>query len=141
MNFYSKNMAARFLIGQTKSLIASNILLKRISFLSHRRCLHMGEYFTRGSLNEIELQTPVPLAGRKYLVSSNSPGFPKHLSGPREDFPVLVKARKGQDASMKLWSLRSRDIIDQAYHRYVRMIIDTLHLWVFLLLKLKGLFI
>ena len=79
----------------------------------------MGEHFSRGSLNEIELQTIVPLAGRKCLVSSNSTGFPKHLSGPKEDFPILVKAKKGQEASMKHWALRCREIIDQAYQRYV----------------------
>ena len=93
--------------------------LNRTSLLKNARWLHMGEYFTRGSLNEIQLQTAVPLAGRKYLVSSNSSGFPKHLSGPKEDFPMLVKARKGQGASMKHWALRCREMIDQAYQRYV----------------------
>ena len=79
----------------------------------------MGEYFTHGSLNEIELQTPVPLAGRKYLASSTSAGFPKYLSGPKDDFPMLVKAKKGRETSMKHWAMRSREIIDQAYQRYV----------------------
>jgi hypothetical protein len=79
----------------------------------------MGEYFSRGCLNEIELQTAVPLAGRKHLVGSNSAGFPKHLSGPKEDFPMLVKAKNGQEASMKHWALRCREIIDQAYQRYL----------------------
>ena len=97
----------------------------------------MGEYFSRGSLSEIELQTVVPLAGRKYLVSSNSSGFPKHLSGPKEDFPMLLKARKGQEASMKDWALRSREIIDQAYQRYAYVVnmselktpLHVLYLW------------
>ncbi|XP_028403527.1 uncharacterized protein LOC114526210 [Dendronephthya gigantea] len=84
------------------------------------RCLHMGEYFTRGRLSEIELQASVPLAGRKYLASSTSPGFPKYLSGPKDDFPKLVKAKKGQETSMKHWALRSREIIDQAYQKYVK---------------------
>ena len=78
----------------------------------------MGEYFTRGRLDEIELQTTVPLAGRKYLAGSMSAGFPKQLSGPKEDFPVLVKAKKGEN-SMKHWALRCKEIIDQAYQRYL----------------------
>ena len=127
-------MAARLLSMHNKSVIASSVLLKRILCLSSARGLHMGEYFARGSVNEIELQTPVPLAGRKHLVSSDSPGFPKHLSGPGKDFPMLVKARNGQEANMKDWSLRSREIIDQAYHRYVYSyiiyhIINCYHLW------------
>ena len=100
------------------SAVASRVMSNRIS----RKFLHIGEYFSRGSLNEIELQTVVPLAGRKYLPSSNSLGFSKHLSGPKEDFPMLLKARKGQEASMKDWALRSREIIDQAYQRYVYIV-------------------
>jgi hypothetical protein len=100
------------------SSVASRVMFNRI----YRKFLHIGEYFSRGSLNEIELQTVVPLAGRKHLVSSDSPGFPKHLSGPKEDFPMLLKARKGQEASMKDWALRSREIIDQAYQRYVYVV-------------------
>lgn len=79
----------------------------------------MGEHFTRGSRNEIELQSSVPIAGRKHLVGSESPGFPKYLSGPKDDFPMLVKAKNGKDVSMKLWASRARVIIDQAYDRYV----------------------
>ena len=100
-------------------MFALRCKLNRASLLKNARWLHMGKYFTRGSLNEIQLQTAVPLAGRKYLASSNSSGFPKHLSGPKEDFPMLVKARKGQEASMKHWALRCREMIDQAYQRYV----------------------
>ena len=114
-------MAARLVSMQNMSTVASSIIFKRIS----SRFLHMGEYFSRGSLNEIELQTAVLLAGRKHLVSSNSPGFPKYLSGPKDDFPMLVKARKGQETSMKHWALRSREIIDQAYQRYVSHVSST----------------
>ena len=111
-------MAARLLKLQSKNMTVSRSISNSTSLLKNTRYLHMGEHFTRGSLHEIELQTKVPLAGRKFLVSSNSPGFPKYLSGPKEDFPTLVKARKGQEADIKHWALRCREIIDQAYQRY-----------------------
>ena len=99
------------------NIVGRSTLLRRAHYLKSARWLHMGEYFTRGSLHEIDLKTAVPLAGRKHLVSSNSSGFPKHLSGPKDDLPVLVKAKKGQEADMKHWALRCREIIDQAYQR------------------------
>ena len=110
-------MAVRLVRMQNVKTVASRVsrvMFNRIS----SKYLHMGEYFSRGRPNEIELQTIVPLAGRKYLASSTSAGFPKHLSGPKEDFPMLVKAKNGQEASMKHWALRCREIIDQAYQRY-----------------------
>ena len=112
-------MTARLLRLQSNSMAVSRITFNRISPLRNTKWLHMGEHFTRGSLREIELKTAVPLAGRQYLVSSNSSGFPKHLSGPKEDFPLLVKAKKGREADMKHWALRCKEIIDQAYQRYV----------------------
>ncbi|XP_028403513.1 uncharacterized protein LOC114526194 [Dendronephthya gigantea] len=111
-------MAARFIPRQNMTRLVPRAVFKRGYLLKSARCLHMGEYFTRGRLSEIELQASVPLAGRKYLASSTSLGFPKYLSGPKDDFPMLVKAKKGQETSMKHWALRSREIIDQAYQRY-----------------------
>ena len=111
-------MAARIFRVANKSILLSRSISNYVYSLKNARSLHMGEYFTRGSLHEIALQTAVPLAGRQYLVSSNSPGFPKYLSGPKEDFPMLVKARNGQEADIKHWALRCREVIDQAYQRY-----------------------
>ena len=106
-------MAFRLVDVQNIKIFASSVMLNRI----HLKFLHMGEHFSQGTLNEMDLQTLVPLAGRKYLASSNSVGFPKHLSGPKEDFPMLIKAKKGQEAGMKHWALRCREVIDQAYER------------------------
>ena len=83
-----------------------------------RRSLHLGEHFTKGSSNEIELRTRVPIAGRKNLPSSNTAGFPKFLSGPRENYPLLVKAVNGQASTVEQWAKRSREVIDEAYREY-----------------------
>ena len=119
-------MTCRFTSIQYNCRMFARAISNRISPVRNARYLHMGEYFIRGSTNEINLQTAVPLAGRKYLVSSDSPEFPKYLSGPKEDFPMLVKVKKGQEASMKQWAARCRNIIDQAYERYVAQMF-TLH--------------
>ena len=84
----------------------------------HRRLLHLGKYFNRGSLSEIELQEPVQLAGRKFLASSGSPDFPKFLSGPREDYPLLVKAKNGKEAGLLEWAKRARQVIDSAFEGF-----------------------
>ena len=115
-------MAARLVYSkQCFKLPVSRVLYCSIPCTQTRnaaRRIHMGEHFSRGLLKEMQLQTPVPLAGRKYLPSSDSPGFPKHLSGPKENFPMLIKAKNGQNATMKQWAMRSREIIDQAYQQY-----------------------
>ena len=83
------------------------------------RHLHLGEHFIRGSSKEIELTSAVRLAGRKYLSGSHVAGFPEFLSGPRrEDFPLLVKAQNGQEATLKHWAKRSREVIEEAYRKY-----------------------
>ena len=89
----------------------------RLSQLNYRG-IHCGEHFTHGSLKEIELQYSVPLAGRKYLPSSDTAGLPKYLSGPRENYPLLIKAVNGQAASLEHWAKRCKEIINQAYSKY-----------------------
>ena len=107
-----------------RAAIFSNLIPKTLKGLRipyhrlARRSLHLGEHFTRGSSNEIELTTRVPIAGRKYLPSSNAAGFPKFLSGPRENYPLLVKAVNGQASTIELWAKRSREVIDEAYREY-----------------------
>ena len=78
------------------------------------RFLHLGEHFVRGSQREIELTVPVNLAGRKYLASSNTLGFPKLLSGPTEDYPLLLKAQNREGATIAQWAKRSKEIIEEA---------------------------
>lgn len=85
---------------------------------TYQRFLYLGEHFARGQRREIELTSPVPLAGRKYLASSDTPGFPRFLSGPRDDYPLFLKVQNGQGASIEQWAERSRDIIDEAYKKY-----------------------
>ena len=84
----------------------------------HRRSLHLGEHFVRGSVKEIELRSAVSLAGRKYLPSSHVPNFPKFLSGPRENYPYFVKAQNGEEAALERWAKRSREVIEEAYEKY-----------------------
>lgn len=103
------------MIVRSWSIISSSIKLRLAR--SHRS-LHLGEHFSRGSFKEIQLTVPVPLAGRKYLPSYDTPGFPKFLSGPRENFPLLVKARNEQETTLTHWAKRSREVIEEAYRKY-----------------------
>lgn len=84
------------------------------------RFFHFGEHFIRGSQKEIELAVPVHLAGRKYLASSNSPGFPKFLSGPREDYPLLLKAQNGEGTTIVQWAKRSKAVFEDALRSFQR---------------------
>lgn len=83
-----------------------------------RRFIYLGQHFIRGLPEEIELAAPVSIAGRKYLPSSESPGIPKFLSGPREDYPLLLKAQNGPSATLVQWAKRSRDVINEAYDKF-----------------------
>ena len=94
------------------------ISLKHFISRLRLRQLHLGEHFIRGSSKEIVLTSAVRLAGRKYLPGSHVTGFPKFLSGPREDFPLLVKAQHSQEATLKHWAKRSREVIEEAYRKY-----------------------
>lgn len=95
------------------------VFLRRFPPRLTQRSLHVGEHFRPGSLSEIQLTTPVRLAGRKYLASSHSAaGFPSFLSGPRENYPLLLKAVNGKGATLSLWGKRSREVIDEAYAKY-----------------------
>lgn len=83
-----------------------------------QRSFHLGEYFKRGTLSDIKLATPIRLAGRKHLPSSDAPGIPKFLSGPREDFPLFLKAQNGRETTLTHWAKRSREVIEEAYRKY-----------------------
>lgn len=108
------------MLNLVRQHFCSNVGLLSTRSFQHRRLrsLHLGEHFTGGSLTEIQLARPVPLAGRKYLPSSRSPGFPKFLSGPREGYPLLVKAQNGHAASLLHWAKRSREVIEEAYRKF-----------------------
>lgn len=94
------------------------VFLRRFPPRLAQRWLHLGDHFTCGSLSQIQLTTPVALAGRKYLASSQSAAFPSFLSGPRDNYPLLVNAMNGQEASPSVWAKRSREVIDEAYRKY-----------------------
>ena len=82
------------------------------------RLVHSGEYFTRGCLDELKLSSSVSLAGRDFLPSSRVPGFPKFLSGPRENAPLYLKAKSEKNVSPATWGMYSREVIDLAFENY-----------------------
>ena len=83
-----------------------------------RRLVHWSKHFRPGSQDELKLSKPVTLAGRDFLASSQSPGFPEFLSGPRKNIPLYLKANSEKQFTAATWGLYSREIIDMAYEQY-----------------------
>ncbi|XP_077994941.1 dapdiamide synthesis protein DdaC-like [Glandiceps talaboti] len=67
-------------------------------------------------LDEPLKYTPTPLAGRKFLPGSRKPNFPRYLSPPNNNFPVVLKPEdpvKAQRFAVRDWAQICREAADK----------------------------